>query len=222
MRGATGGPSVSGVSVSFAPHNRPPSLRDFRPDPAGTRSVGKEATFRWAVADPDGDPVQVQVQFRPADGTGAWQSAARTAAEEDSADEETRDDGRLIWDTSAVPEGLYQVRGQVSDQLANAEGRGKDASSEPMLLQIDRTPPEVAVERESDGSWRVRVVDAAAGGGRVEIVEQGVVRFAAAPDDGVADSPQESYRLPASTAEPRVLKVTDGAGNVVERPLSGP
>jgi hypothetical protein len=220
LRGGEDSPAVSGVAVSFAARNRPPLLRDFRPDPPVAQAAGKEAVFRWAVADPDGDPLDVQVQYRPRGGT-SWQTGARVTAEDPSADAEgMRKDGRLVWDTSAVPEGPYEVRGHITDQPANPEGRGKEASSEPIVLQVDRTPPEVSLEREQDGSWRLRVVDAASGGGRVEVLERGVVLFAASPEDGVADSAQETYRLPASSAEPRVLKVTDAAGNVVERPLS--
>jgi hypothetical protein len=91
-----------------------------------------------------------------------------------------------------------------------------------MRIEVDRTAPQVALDREADGSWRLRVVDAPSGGVRVEIVDDGVVRAAASPEDGVADSAQESYRLPSGPLGRRVLKVTDAAGNTVERPLSEP
>jgi hypothetical protein len=111
----------------------------------------------------------------------------------------------------------------VSDQPANPDGQGKEASSEAIVLEIDRTPPEIAVEREQDGSLRVSVRDGASAVSLVEVLEDGLVRFTAAPDDGVADSAKESYRLsPSPGAERRVLRVTDAAGNAVERPLSGP
>jgi hypothetical protein len=223
LRGGAGAPSVSGVSVSFAPRNRPPLLRDFRIDPAVTRAVAREAAFRWSVTDPDGDPLEMEVQFRPLGGDASWQQGARARAEDPSSDDEgMRKDGRLVWDTSAIPEGSYEVRGRVSDQPANPEGRGKDSFSEPVRLEVDRTAPQVALEREADGAWRVRVVDAPAGGVRVEIVDGGVVRAAAAPEDGVADSALESFRLPSGPPGTRVLKVTDAAGNAVERPLSEP
>jgi len=223
LRGSADPPSVSGVSVSFAARNRPPLLRDFRIDPPSTRAVAKEAAFRWSVADPDGDPLEVQVQFRPAGGAGAWQSGARVRAEDPSSDDEgMRKDGRLVWDTSAVPEGRYEVRGGVSDQPSNPEGRGKEAFSDPISLEVDRTAPQVALDRDPDGAWRVRVSDTLSGGFRVEVMDGGVIRSAAAPDDGVADSAQESYRLPPGTPGSRVLKVTDAAGNTVERPLSEP
>jgi len=185
--------------------------------------VAKEAAFRWSVSDPDGDPLELQVQFRSAGGGAPWQTGATLRAEDPSADDEgMRKDGRLVWDTSAVPEGSYEVRGRASDQPANPEGRGKESFSEPVRLEVDRTAPQVALDREADGAWRVRVVDAPSGGVRVEIVEGGVVRAAAVPEDGVADSAQESYRLPSGQAGARVLKVTDAAGNAVERPLSEP
>jgi len=223
LHGGAGKPSVSGLSVSFAARNRPPLLRDFKPDPLLTRAVAKEAAFRWSVTDPDGDPLDVLVQYRRAGGEGAWQTGARVRAEDASADEEgMRKDGRLVWDTSDVPEGSYEVRGFVSDQPANPEGGGKEAFSEPLALEVDRTPPQVSVDREADGSWRVRVVDGPPGGLRVEVVDGGVVRAAATPEDGVADSPQETYRVPAGAGSARVVKVTDAAGNAVERPLTEP
>jgi len=223
LRGGAGTPSVSGLSVSFAPRNRPPLLRDFRADPTVTHAVAKEAAFRWSVTDPDGDPLDVLVQFRPAGTGAAWQTGARVRAEDASPDDEgMRKDGRLAWDTSAVPEESYEVRGCVSDQPANPEGHGKEACSEPVDLEVDRTPPQVSLDRDADGSWRLRVVDAPSGAVRVEVVDGGIVRSAAAPEDGVADSAQESYHLPATIAGTSVLKVTDAAGNTVERPLSGP
>ena len=223
LRGGAASPSISGLSVSFAPRNRPPLLRDFRIDPGATRAVAREAAFRWSVSDPDGDPLEMQVQFRSAGDGAPWQTGATLRAEDPSADDEgMRKDGRLVWDTSTVPEGSYEVRGRVSDQPANPEGRGKEAFSEPLQLEVDRTAPQVALDRDADGAWRVRVVDAPSGGVRVEIVDGGVVRAAAFPEDGVADSAQESYRLPSGPAGARVLKVTDAAGNAVERPLSEP
>ena len=133
-----------------------------------------------------------------------------------------REDGRSVWDTTAVPEGTYQVRGVVSDQPGNPVGGQRGCRLGGGRLAGRPHAARIAVEREGDGSWRVHVLDAASPGGRLEVLEEGRVRYAAAPDDGVADSADETYRLsPAAGVEGRVLRVTDAAGNAVERPLSG-
>jgi hypothetical protein len=222
---------VSGVTVSYSPRNRPPEFRDFRLDKASAPTVSKDATFRYVVVDPDADPLDVQLQYRPLSG-GPWSSGVQAwvsdpAAASSAGPEEMRKDGRLVWDTTSVTEGTYEVRALASDKPSNHPGEGREAATQAALvIQVDRTPPEVQVRSGSDGEVEVTVTDDLSPTGRLEVVESGQVLFLAVPDDGVSDSRRETYRIAtrASAAGPgsRVIRAVDAAGNAVERPLQGP
>src|SRR5262249_23667915 len=45
-------PAIAAVTASYATHNRAPTLRDLRVEPA-SGAVSAKATLRWSAADPD-------------------------------------------------------------------------------------------------------------------------------------------------------------------------
>ncbi len=128
-----------------------------------------------------------------------------------------------MWDTAEVPEGRYEVRAVASDQPANAPGEGLEATAEPVLrVVVDRTPPEIEVYRLAGGATGVRLADDLSDIDRLELLLDGRTRFTARADDGVCDSPSETFRLalPEPTGSgPWTLRGTDAAGNAVVRSL---
>jgi hypothetical protein len=220
-----GGPQAAtfGVSVPYEPLNRAPRMFDFRVEPRS--GGGAEKTFQWTSRDPDGDPLRVTIEYRPP-GSAGWATAAVQQPPTGRPAADRRIDvreGRLVWDTAEVPEGRYEVRAVASDQLANAPGEGLEATAEPVLrIVIDRTPPEIEVHRLTDGATGIRLADALSDIDRLELLLDGRTRFIARADDGVCDSPSETFRLtpPEPTGSgPWTLRGTDAAGNAVVRPL---
>ncbi len=219
---------VSPATVSFVPYNRAPAIRDFRLD-APRPAVAARATFRFGTSDPDGDPVNVSIQYR-SPGEGAWSVAARAepsqGASASSGEEEIEwKEGKTVWDTAAVPEGFYEVRAVAGDAEANYPGEGRETVAEAVLrIAVDRTPPTLDVRRTGDAGLEIKASDATSGVSRLEALREGHVLFQARPDSGVCDSREEVFHLSAleigsGTGAVQTLRAVDAAGNVSETPV---
>jgi hypothetical protein len=217
-------PRVTGVGASYATRNRPPGVRDLRIDPASGAVSGK-ATLKWSAADPDGDPITVEVEVRKA-GESTWTSAVRTdppaakAGETTSTSDGFYKDGRATWDTVTWDEGVYEVRAMALDEAANPPGGGLSSTADlPIVVRVDRTPPEVRPKRGPGGAIDVEATDEVSGVARLEIVQDGKVSAPPRPTDGVADGSRETFLVPAPAsgkAEGRTFRATDAAGNTAE------
>ncbi len=229
--GDLSGSRISVAAVSYAAMNRAPGIRAFTldgPKPA----IAGTANFRFAVADPDGDPLAVEVRYRKR-GTDAWSVAGRVDSLDTtpgSADDEDSGwkSGKLAWDASAVPEGTYEIAAVASDRAANFAGEAKEkAADPPLIVTVDRTPPVLDVRRIEGGIIEARGVDALSPINRLEAMRDGRPVFQGRPVDGVSDSRDEVFRIEASDlgtgAEAiQMLRVLDDAGNVSEKPVPAP
>lgn len=226
-----GGPgSVTAPTSSAMAENRSPALRDLRLDPPGPWTAGRVG-FRWLANDPDGDPLAFEVRYRVA-GAADWITGARNEPPQPKQGDAGTDpdgawkDGKLVWDTTGVPEGAYEVRVVASDRAANPSGEGKDATLDlGSLITVDRTAPSIEARRATDGAVAVTALDALSPIARLEVVAEGHALFAPRPEDRVCDAPRESFRLSRDEAgDPgsRVLRVVDAAGNVAETPVPTP
>jgi hypothetical protein len=210
---------ISGVTVSYTPYNRPPSIEGIRLE-GESAAVRGSATFLWSWADPDRDPVRVTLQYRPQEG-GSWMEAASTLLDPESSGKEGS--GTLSWDTAGVPEGDYRLRILGSDQPGNHPGEGRTVRIENGLtLRIDRTPPEMTVEPAGEDGTTIRVRDSLSRVLRLEVLREGETAFLALPVDGVCDSPRETFRIPPGAIEgegPWTVRAVDEAGNTSQQPL---
>lgn len=230
ISGATGdGPRVSAVAASYTPRNRAPSLRDLRLDPASTAVSGK-ATFRWSASDPDGDPLRVDIEARPA-GTTAWKTAAQLDSPapkhgDPSGGDSGYHEGRVVWDTSGWDEGAYDVRAVASDQGANPPGDGQTAEDDlDEEVRVDRTPPSIDAHRVGGGAVDVTVTDAISAIVRLEILQDGKPVASPACADGVCDGKTETFHIAAAdagAAGARTLRAEDAAGNTADAPVPAP
>jgi hypothetical protein len=215
--------TLSEVTVSYVPLNRPPVLADFRVRDH-VRAVAGEAVFRWNALDPDGDPVEVRVEYR-SPGKSEWATALEeTTGKTDGPGTSTWRAGEGRWDTVEVSEGLYEIRATASDVAANHPGEGRTAASPTTLvLNVDRTPPVIESSRLDGGVVEISVVDALSPLSRLEVMGGDRVLFLARPVDGVCDSPRETFRIdpeePGATERPTSLRAVDRAGNTAEQPL---
>jgi len=207
--GGGGETHLSGVTVDYEPHNRPPRLHGFRLDD----EPPSDGSFRfvWSSSDPDGDPVDVAISFRPHDG-GEWTEAGGSVT--------IGDEGNFVWQVDELAEGAYRVRAVATDQPGNPPGEARIASERPeMHVVVDRTPPRIEVAEAADGTLEVRLSDRHSVIRRLELIRDGRVRFTFRPLDGVADSQDERFRvrLPADPAAGWTLRGIDAAGNEIER-----
>ena len=183
--------------------------------------------FRWNSLDPDGDALDVRIEYRRS-GEPAWITALRETAgdpaEAGSNGSRQWRSGEASWDASEVAEGRYEIRATASDVAANHPGDGREVTADNTLfLVIDREPPEVRTRRLDDGAVEIEVVDALSPVDRVEVVQGERVVFLARPVDGVVDSTREKFRLDLAQLDAAggavTLRAVDQAGNAVESPL---
>jgi len=213
------GTRLSSVTISYEPYNRAPVIDHFALH-GGEGAVSEEALFHWRASDPDRDPVEITLRYRPAR-SGEWRSADGGAVlAPGSADGGEHD---LLWDTSAIDEGLYEIQAVASDRTANALGEGKVVMSEPaLLLTIDRTPPQIEIRSSGEAPLEVRLADNHSEIRRLELLRGGRILHTIRAADGMCDSRTESFsvELPGDRIG-LSLRGVDAAGNSVERTLEG-
>ena len=214
------GASVSSVSVSYEPYNRAPVIERFALRQQGA-AVSGEALFRWVASDPDLDPVKISLRYRPAR-SGDWRRAEDGASFEPGSTD--AQEGELRWDTSAIDEGRYEIQAIATDGAANPLGEGREFRTEPpLLLTIDRTPPRIDIISGEQGLLEVSLSDDLSVIGSLELLRGGRVVNTIRAEDGMCDSPTESFRLRLPDDEGDwSLRGVDSAGNGVERRLDEP
>ncbi|MCE2514945.1 MAG: hypothetical protein J4F37_08045 [Acidobacteria bacterium] len=165
-------------------------------------------TFTWTARDGNQDRLRFDLGYRPEDAPD-WRVLAQDLA------------GTIFtWDTTAVPDGTYEVRVEATDALSNPPGGALTGLLASMPFDIDNTPPEIAIdaarEEESgatlvtftvrDTHSPVRRVEYAASPGRWQVVH---------PVDGVPDSREERFEVtvPVEQARGLIVRAADGMGN---------
>lgn len=217
-RGPGAPPVVSAVRVDYEPYNRPPEMLAFEVE---GQVAAEPPRLRWAVADPDGDALEIEFAFRRSD-RSQWTEAGTERIAPGEPDAPRR--GTFVWDTLQVAEGVYSVRATASDGPGNPPGQAQTAAPRPELtVTVDRTPPRVEWNGVGERAFEVRVEDQISPVRALEIRNADRLVFTARPIDGVADSGSERYRvaLPREPAAGWVLRGVDAAGNSADVPLDG-
>ena len=164
---------------------------------------------RWSASDENGDSLLYTIEIRGVNESG-WKLL-----------KDKLRDKYYSWDSTAFPDGEYEVRVTASDSPSNppAEALTATLTSDPFL--IDNTPPEIlnltatANGNQIQVSWKARdarsIIDHAEyslNGGDWSMVE---------PTSRLSDAPEEDYRLTiprASTGEQTIaVRVTDSYDN---------
>jgi hypothetical protein len=169
-------------------------------------------TFHWEASDPDGDGLTFSLEIR-GEQEERWFPLSRRI-----------DDTFFSWDSRSVPDGRYRVRLTADDGNDNAHdgGYARQRVSDP--FPVDNTPPSISglrVDASATG-WNVRFVARDPGGqiSSVEFASGDGPWKAIHPEDGVADSEDETYRLTVQKGDGQEverflrLRVTDLTGNV--------
>ncbi|MGE5278915.1 MAG: two-component regulator propeller domain-containing protein [Acidobacteriota bacterium] len=169
-------------------------------------------TLTWKASDRDGDALSYELRVRPA-GSDRWLLLRKDIKE-----------SFYAFDTTALPDGDYVFRLVASDADANPDDP-KTATRDSSPVRIDNTPPTVRRLPDSGAALRFEATDEASPILEAEYSIDAKEWVRVEPDDGLSDSPAESYtiRLEGAPHGAYVLvRVTDAARNVVAASFVAP
>ena len=167
-------------------------------------------TVMWRAHDENGDSLRYSVSFRQK-GSTRWLRLRENI-------EETQ----LNFDTSQLPDGVYEVRIVASDAIDNPELPMTD-SKEGIEFQVDNSAPSISAKNGGDDVV-ITVSDSLSAVGKVEYSADAQKWIRLTPEDGIADSPNETYRVKANVVDGKfvVIRATDAFYNVSTSSVSVP
>jgi outer membrane protein assembly factor BamB len=179
------------------------SPRDRTPAEQGKRMFRKGfRTVSWRASDDNGDSLRYTLSFRQK-GTDKWLRLRDNV-------EETQ----INFDTSQLPDGRYELRLVASDASDNPERPLTDAK-EGVEFQVDNGAPKIAVT-QNGGDVTVHITDDLSPIGKVEYSLDAEKWIRLTPEDGIADSRDETFRLDKSAVDGKfvIVRATDTFYNV--------
>ncbi|HKS22317.1 MAG TPA: hypothetical protein VJZ76_05935 [Thermoanaerobaculia bacterium] len=167
-------------------------------------------TVTWRAHDENNDSLRYSLSFRRK-GTDNWLRLR-----------DNLDETSMNFDTSQLPDGVYELRLSVTDAQDNAEGALTD-TKEGIEFLVDNTPPQI-VSNVSGSDVVIRVTDKLSPIGKVEYSIDAQKWIRLTPVDGIADSPDESYRLTRSAIAGKfvIVRATDAYYNVSTESITLP
>ncbi|MBK5258489.1 MAG: hypothetical protein JJE51_02780 [Thermoanaerobaculia bacterium] len=194
-------PDEYGIFSSLEParDKTDPGKRMFR---KGFRTVS------WRARDENGDSLRYSVAFRRK-GSDKW-LRLRDNIEEP----------QINFDTSQVPDGLYELKLTVTDAIDNPDMPLSD-TRESVEFQVDNTSPSIA-SSDSGEEIVIRVSDGVSPVGKVEYSADAEKWIRLTPVDGIADSTEETFRLPRSSVQGKfvIVRATDAYFNVATQSVT--
>ncbi len=116
------------------------SQRERRLDRERAASLSPLRTFSWHAMDPNEDRLQFRLHYRR-EGEEDWRPVAGPTS-----------DPVQTWDTTALADGVYDIRLQASDRAANTEALALQDERILPGIRVDNTAPEL-------GTLRLEAVD---------------------------------------------------------------
>jgi hypothetical protein len=159
-------------------------------------------TVAWRASDDNGDSLRYSLVFRKK-GSDRWLRLRENI-------EETQ----MNFDTSQLPDGLYELRLVATDASDNPDA-ALTASREGLEFQVDNTAPRIEVI-SGGGTVSVRISDAVSPVGRVEYSADAEKWIRINPIDGIADSREETFRFDASAVDGKfvIIRAVDAQYNI--------
>jgi hypothetical protein len=182
-------------------------------------SVAKPSStvnIRWDVENPDKDDLRYRVFYR-LESQQIWRDAIKPT--------EVFTRTSLDWDTTSLPEGLYRMKVEATDELVNSPDKVTKHSLESGLVLVDNTAP---VFKTLAMNGRKLTGEASDGLGpivRIELALAGTDDWRPiAPSDGIFDEASEKFEQDVSAIVPAGsrmvgVRVYDQAGNSVLKEL---
>jgi hypothetical protein len=164
-------------------------------------------TVSWRAHDENGDSLRYSLYFRR-QGSERWLRLR-----------ENVDESAVNFDTSQLPDGTYQLRLVASDITDNADDPMTTAK-EGITFQVDNTPPAITYTVEGDDVV-IRVNDRLSPVGKVEYSADAQKWLRLTANDGISDSPEETFRLKRSTVQGKfvIVRATDAFYNVATQSI---
>ncbi len=189
-------PDEHGIFTSVdspQPKNDQPGKKYFR---KGFRTIS------WSGHDENGDDVRYSLEFRRK-GSDKWLRL-----------HDDIDGTQFNFDGSQLPDGIYELQLTASDARSNAENPLK-SSREGLTMLIDNTPPVVAVQPSRD-SVTVEISDALSPITKVDWSVDAHKWMRLVPEDGIADSNHETFRIKREDVQGHfvIVRAMDGQYNV--------
>ncbi len=141
-------------------------------------------TVSWRAHDDNGDSLRYSLSFR-LKGSGSWLRLR-----------DNMDETSMNFDSSQLPDGTYELRLSASDANDNPTMPLSD-TREGVEFDVDNTPPAITFDAGTS-DVRVRITDRKSPIGKVEYSIDAQKWTRLTPDDGLADSPDETYTLKRS------------------------
>lgn len=167
-------------------------------------------TITWRAHDDNGDTIRYSLAFRR-HGTEKWLRLR-----------DDIDETQFNFDTSQMPDGLYELRLTVSDARDNPDTPLSD-TKEGTEFQVDNTPPQVTFTT-SGSDVTIHVTDKLSPIGRVEYSIDAQKWIRIQPLDGISDSPDETYKLSRAAVAGKfvIVRAVDGYYNVGTESINVP
>jgi len=166
-------------------------------------------TFAWRADDDNRDTLSYDVHYR-LEGETAWKPLKQAVT-----------DPLVVWDTTSVPNGRYEIRVTASDAPSNSPTTALTGSLESTTFEVDNAPPTIAVgQTRRDGARRIvtfEVKDADSAVQKAEYSLDGDRWITIYPRDGIADSRVEQFELVLEAdagAKGVILRASDALNNV--------
>lgn len=188
-------PDEYGIFTSLGParDNNQQGKRVFR---KGYRTV------TWRAHDDNGDPLRYSLYFRRK-GSDRWLRLR-----------ENLEETWMNFDTSQLPDGLYELRLVASDIPENPDAPLTDAK-EGVDFLVDNTPPTITSAVRGD-DVTIHISDKLSPVGKVEYSADAQRWIRLTPTDGISDSTDETYQLKRSAVQGKfvIVRATDAFYNV--------
>lgn len=167
-------------------------------------------TISWRAHDENGDALRYSVSFRRK-GSDRWLRLR-----------DNMDQTSMNFDTSQLPDGTYELRLVATDALENPDNPMTD-TKEGVAFEVDNTAPSVTSSVEGD-EVVIHVTDKLSPVGKVEYSADAQKWIRMTPVDGIADSPNETYRLKRSAIAGKfvIVRATDAFYNVATESITLP
>ena len=206
-----GDPPIAGLDAAPSATDGAPNARAVdAPSPTLGRKVYRKGfrTFQWKARDLNSDHLNYNIAFRPEDSGLNWNRL--------NAGLETT---LFTWDTTTIPDGTYVLRVTASDAVTNPQDQSLSGQKETEPFVVDNSPPTITLTRtvatEDFMEFTVQVLDELSPIDTVEYTVNADQWHVIYPDDGISDSPRESFRIrvPADTVTRLVIRAMDDMNN---------
>jgi outer membrane protein assembly factor BamB len=159
-------------------------------------------TVSWRATDENGDAIRYALSIRRK-GDEKWLRLR-----------DNMEETQINFDTAQLPDGRYELRLTATDALDNPDAPLTD-SRDGVEFIVDNTAPVVRTSREGS-AVAVRISDELSPVGRVEYSADAEKWIRITPEDGIADSREEIYRLAGPEIDGKfvIIRAVDGQYNV--------